>query len=248
MYAYGYGYPMGSQSNPAYIPPSIPNLGLWLDERGQTLVGGALDVWNDQSGNGRHFSAPALANRPAITTVKGKPVPDFDGTDDYLTGNAASLTLAQAVTGLTVIQVTQYVASTIQRSFGLSTGDSATNVRHLSGVSATEWQAGGRRLDADSTVVLGGGTVNANLIVQSAVIRYSLATASVRVNGASQFDTAFQTAGNTSNTASQRSVIGCGLNLANFLNGTMCELIAYQRALSVTELQVLESYLMNKWL
>jgi hypothetical protein len=227
-------------------PKLIPNLGLWLDERGQTLVGGALDVWNDQSGNGRHFSAPAEENRPAITTVKGKPVPDFDGTNDYLTGNAASLTLGRNVSGLTMIAVVQYTASTTQRAFAMR--PAGTGTRALLGVSTTQWQTGTRREDGDTDVLIAGGTSNANLVVQTGLLRYSVATAGIRINGVSQVDTAFQTAGNSSNTDSQMTFVGSSTIPGSYLNGILCELIVYQRALSVTELQVLESYLANKWL
>jgi hypothetical protein len=249
MYAYGYGYPMGSQSNPAYIPPSIPNLGLWLKaDAGVTLVGGAVDAWADQSGNGRNFSAPVAANRPAYSgTLNGLPVLTFDGSTDYLTGNAASLTLAQNVTGITMIAVVKYLASTQQRVFGLSNGLSVNNPRALLGVSTTQWQVGGRRLDADGAVNISGGTSSANWVVQSGVIRYSLATAGVFINGASQSDSAFQTAGSSSDTASLISIIGGGTNLANFLQGDLAELIVYPRAITPSEQTQVENYLMQRW-
>jgi hypothetical protein len=242
-----YAYPQAS-SRSYNLPATIPDLGLWLKgDAGITLVSGAVDVWADQSGNGRDYSAPGASNRPGLTTLNGLPVLTLDGTDDYLLGNAASLNLAQAVSGITMIAVVKYASASIQRVFGLSDSTGATNTRTLLGVSATQWQTGGRRLDADGVVVLSGGTANANFVVQVGILRYSVATGAVFVNGASQVDTAFQTAGNTSNTASQRSVIGCGLNLANFLSGNLAELIVYRRAITPTERQSVESYLMQKW-
>jgi hypothetical protein len=239
---------MASQSRGS-LPSDIANLGLWLKaDAGITLVGGAVDGWADQSGNGRDFSAPAGTNRPAYTgTLNGLPVLTFDGTTDYLTGDAESLTLGQAVTGLTMILVVKYAGATIQRAFGLSTSAAVDGVRALVGVSATQWQTGGRRLDADSVVLLSGGTASTATVIQSSLLRYSVATGAVFVNGASQVDTTFQTAGNSQNGASLRTIIGGGLNLANFLQGDIAEIIVYQRALSDAERASVERYLSVKW-
>jgi hypothetical protein len=240
---------LSSQAGGAFAdtPRLIPNLGLWLEaDVGITLVGGAVDAWADQSGNGRNFSAPALSNRPAYSgTLNGLPVLTFDGSTDYLTGNAASLNIAQNVDGLTMIVVAKYATSTVQRSFGISTTTSAA--RCLVGVSTTQWLIGSRRLDGDTGTLVSGGTTNNNYVIQSGVLRYSVATAGVFVNSASQSDTAFQTAGNTSNTASMRVVIGTGTDLASFMSGDIAEVIVYQRAISVEERNSVERYLSVKW-
>jgi hypothetical protein len=246
MYAYGYGYPMISDSG-GNTPTTIPNLGLWLKaDAGITLVGGAVDVWADQSGNGRDFSAPALANRPAYSgTLNGLPVLTFDGTTDYLIGNVASLNIAQNVDGITIIIVAKYATGVMQRSVGISTNANAG--RALLGVSTTQWQVAGRRLDSDAIGTISGGTANNNYVIHSGVLRYSLATAGVFINSVSQSDTAFLTSGNTSNTASLRSVIGCTTDITTFLNGDIAEVIIYQRAISVEERNSVERYLSVKW-
>jgi hypothetical protein len=245
---YTYAYPPlltgGLAGN---LPLSVPDLGLWLKaDAGITLVGGAVDAWADQSGNGRNYSAPAT--RPAYSgTLNGFPVLTFNGSTDYLTGDAESLTLGQNVTGLTMILVVKYAGAMIQRAFGISTSAAVDGTRALVGVSATQWQTGGRRLDADSVVLLSGGTASTATVIQSSLLRYSVATGAVFVNGASQVDTTFQTAGNSQNGASLRTIIGGGLNLANFLQGDLAEIIVYQRAISVEERNSVELYLSQKW-
>jgi hypothetical protein len=248
MYIYGYGYPTGG-GNRGSLPSDIPNLGLWLKaDAGITLVGGAVDAWADQSGNGRDFSAPALANRPAYSgTINGLPVLTFDGTDDYLSGNASSLNIAQNVNGLTIIAVVKTGLDTLQRYVCVGSGTSLTQARAAIGVTTTQWELAGRRLDADSLQTLTGGVDNTNYVIQSAMFRYSVATAGLFINSASQVDSAFQTAGNTSNTASLRFVLGCNINLANFLVGDIAEVIIYQRAISVAERNSVERYLSVKW-
>jgi hypothetical protein len=230
-------------------PQLIPNLGLWLKaDAGVTLVGGAVDGWADQSGNGRDFSAPGATNRPAYSgTLNGLPVLTFDGTDDYLNGNAASLNLAQNVNGLTIIAVAKYGASAIQGLVSIGTGSVLGAGRSAIDVTATQWRLSGRRLDGDSFGSVAGGTTSAVPVIQSGVFRYSAGTAGVFINSVSQNDGAFQTAGATSNTASLRFVIGCVINLSSFLNGDIAEVIIYQRAISVEERNSVERYLSVKW-
>lgn len=231
------------------IPTAIPDLGLWLKaDAGITLVGGAVDAWADQSGNGRNFSAPGATNRPAYSgTLNGLPVLTFDGTTDYFLGNAASFSIAQNVTGLTVVAVVKYAAATQQRIVGISIGTGVAGVRHQLGVTTTTYTLAGRRLDADSLQTVTGGTPTTVPIVHTGIVRYSAATAAIFVNGASQVDTAFQTAGNTSNTASLRFTLGCSLDLNQFLNGDVGEILIYRRAITPTERAQIDSYLRHKW-
>jgi hypothetical protein len=56
-----------------FNPASISDLKVWLKgDSGITLVGGEVDVWADQSGNGNNVSAPAAIRRPTTSTRKGK--------------------------------------------------------------------------------------------------------------------------------------------------------------------------------
>jgi hypothetical protein len=239
---------MASQSRGS-LPSDIANLGLWLKaDAGVTLVGGAVDAWADQSGNGRDFSAPAPTNRPAYSgTLNGLPVLTFDGSTDYLTGNAASFTLAQNVSGLTMIAVVKYATGTIQRAFAISSGLANDASRAAFGVTATQWSFVARRLDAVAPAIISGGTSNENHVIQSSVLRYSQATGAIFVNSASQVDTTLLSAGSTSNTSSLRAVVGVAIDLIQFLNGDIAEVIIYQRALSAPERNSVERYLSVKW-
>jgi len=240
---------LSSQAGGAFsdTPRLIPNLGLWLEaDVGVTLVGGAVDAWADQSGNGRDYSAPAT--RPAYSgTLNGLPVLTFNGSTDYLTGNAASLNIARNVSGLTMIAVVKYATAVASRFVSISTGALANAARATMGRTLTQWELAGRRLDGDTLQVLSGGTANTNAVIQSAMFRYSAGTAGVFVNTASQVDSAFQTAGSTSNTTSLRFVIGSAIDFATFLNGDLAEIIIYQRAISVEERNSVERYLSVKW-
>ena len=115
------------------------------------------------------------------------------------------------------------------------------------GVSTTQWQTGGKRLDAETATVVSGGTANNNYVIQSGVLRYSVATAAVFVNTASQVDTAFLTAGNSENTPSNNAYVGVSTNLTGFMSGDIAEVIIYQRAISDEERNSVELYLSQKW-
>lgn len=89
---------MYAQSGPGGVGSSLSNV-LWLDPtKGITLVGGAVNVWSDQSGNGNHATASSAAARPTYVTNSVNTIPslDFDGTNDELqVPDAASLDLTQ---------------------------------------------------------------------------------------------------------------------------------------------------------
>jgi hypothetical protein len=231
------------------IPTSIPDLGLWLkSDAGVTLVDGAVDVWADQSGNGRDFSAPASGNRPAYSDViAGKPVLTFDGTDDYLLGNAASLSIAQNVSGLSVFTAYRQSVATTFRLFNLSIGTSNNSARVLTGGNGTQLVFNARREDVDSVAALAGGTQPTTLQLGAFFARYSAGTGAIFQNGASAVDSAFTSAGNTSNTASLRATIGTGLNFANYMAGNVCEIIVYRRAVTPEERATITAYLMSRW-
>lgn len=55
-------------------------------ERNITLVGNSLDIWGDDSGNGRDMSASSSGVRPTYTTnlINGYDGPVFDGTNDRI--------------------------------------------------------------------------------------------------------------------------------------------------------------------
>jgi len=63
---------------------------IWLDASDSstiTLVSGAVSEWRDKSGNNRHASQGTSANRPVMSTLNGKSVLSFDGSNDFLQYN-----------------------------------------------------------------------------------------------------------------------------------------------------------------
>jgi hypothetical protein len=90
-------------------------------DAGTTLAANTQTVrqWNDQSGNGRHFSQATGANRPAYRTsiVNGKSVLRFDGAASFM-----SLAAAFAPTGSFSIIAVLATSSTADQMFLSGTG------------------------------------------------------------------------------------------------------------------------------
>ncbi len=72
-----------------------------------------VQQWNDQSGNGRHFSQATATNRPTYRTaiVNGKPVIRFDGVDNFM-ATAATMTNFMTSTAGTIFVVAYVQAIT----------------------------------------------------------------------------------------------------------------------------------------
>jgi hypothetical protein len=75
-----------------YTPSTTLNLlslspSLWLDADDSstiTLVSNSVSEWRDKSGNNRHASQTTTDNRPIMSTLNGKGVLSFDGSNDFL--------------------------------------------------------------------------------------------------------------------------------------------------------------------
>lgn len=73
----GIGLNIGNRVKESFSPLGIPNLKSWHDAtQGVTLVGGAVDVWADQSGNGWNVNAVTSTQRAqyGLVTLNGNNV------------------------------------------------------------------------------------------------------------------------------------------------------------------------------
>lgn len=81
-------------SGGVFTPASISNLYLWQDATDATTitqVANAVSQWNDKSGNNRHSTQGTGVNQPLTNTgtINAKNSLLFDGSNDFLTANAA---------------------------------------------------------------------------------------------------------------------------------------------------------------
>lgn len=229
---------------------------LWLDASDDstiTLSGSSVSQWNDKSGNGRNVAQGTAAYQPATSTRNGKTVIDFDGSNDWLE-RVTDTSLGQNVTGLTVYAVynPNVLTSTIFRTvvrIEIESPSTLARVLLANGFVANQLSAGGRTLDADSFQRVDSSNKTANQwYLHTAVFDYANTDLFQYVNNiADGSSTSFQTATTTSNTASNNLKIG-GFDFAsNQFDGQVGEVIVYHQAHDWNTMQIVNTYLANKW-
>ena len=234
-------------------PTNLTGLQLWLDASdastlydattGGSLVAvdGAIARWEDKSGNARHATQATSGNRPTRKTsvLNGRDAILFDGSDD---GLAVPNTFGQWGTG----NWSMFMA--------VRTGTSVTSKYLFSSVvlvnSLFIWSVGD-----DIRVRTAGGssqTLSPNL---SAATSTGVITSVIR-NGTA-FTGRIGASSNTATTSSNGlSFDGATVEIGIYnepgfrglpWNGHICEVIAYDSALSDTNRTIVENYLKSKW-
>jgi len=237
---------------PAWSPASLANLALWLDASQITGLANAdpVTTWNDLSGAGNNATG-AGATRPTYRTnvLNGLPTVRFSGSFLDLAG--AGLNLVRNVAGFTLIAVTNPAASaTQQRVLYASAASSGSTRAFLFRISTTQFQTGGRRLDADSFASI-SNTIPATQQFDVWIARYDYANTTVQLYQDAVTPVAssssFQTAGNTQDAASGMIRIGADPAGGNGLSGDIAELFAVQRAVTPAEISQIIAYCTAKY-
>jgi hypothetical protein len=251
MIGIGIGLPF-IKSFDSFNPASISDLKVWLKgDSGITLVGGEVDVWADQSGNGNNVSAASAINRPTIATRNSKNVVVFNGSTKWLRNIGAGI--AANVSGLTIIVAGASNSATFARQSQVAIGTDVNVVRAGIGWGWLDparlgRDAGGRRLNGDSFAGCGQLAYNPDWSNNSARFNYSAAILQTYNNNvATDSLNPFQTAGSTPNNGGDLYVGTTFLGTARFLNGPIGEILIYHKALTDLELSQVQTYLAARW-
>jgi hypothetical protein len=212
-----------------FEPTDVDGCNLWLDSadaRSLTLSGSNVTQWNDKSGNANHASGGVSPTYTTNAVV-------FDGTTQYLTS--------------------PYSASLTTETFfmvGTNTGSTATNIAHtITGASVDGGKhlfTFGTTLNVNSQNVAAGpsgGTVATN---QRMMYQYNRTIGNVvtlLLNG-----TSVASASLGAYVAGTTTWIGRwpGTTTDNW-QGSMHEIIGFNKTLSISENQLVEGYLSTKW-
>ena len=233
------------------VPQSISGLQLWLDAADASTLfdattdgslvaaDGGVARWEDKSGNARHATQSTSGNRPQRKTNQqnGLDALLFDGTNDRFV--LPSITIPNSHS---VFQVYRRASSGIQ-SFGIAS---------TAGVAIppfpSTW-AGDNILyqisNADFTTHGTANTSTGYFVVST--IRNGTTSIDLRRNAA---NVATITTGAGVTNAASLSWNAIGTRDPSFLNmhsGNICEIVVYSSALSTTDRDLVESYLMTKW-
>jgi len=254
MIGIGIGLPF-IKSFDSFTPASISQLKVWLKgDSGITLVGGEVDVWADQSGNGNNVSAPAAIRRPTTSTKNGKTTLVFTGSGGAKALQNTSTELFRNLEGGTIIvagKCNDSASGRQQVNIGTPTLTGRAvlgyKVNSMAKLGAT---AAGRRTNADSiSAEVGQASLDTAWLVNMAVFNYSGATLTALVNNVqTELLNPFQTAGTTPNDGGAITIGANGLLSGGWMDGEIAEILVYQKILNSTELAQIQTYLASRWL
>ena len=244
----------GGTTAAPFSPSDISGLQLWLDATtglfdatsggsAVTTDGSAVARWEDQSGNGRHATQGTSNNRPVLKTAikNGKNVLRFDGSNDLFS-------LASTIGGSAFTFITAWKNSDAVTGSMLIWSTGNPYARYVGIVTDSSYNADGRdkftlsQNDNGSgnsgSLAFSGGSAGSNFIIGSCVNTGSAGTA--WLNNQSGVNVGTISGSFTFN------LIG-GYGFGYELHGDVCEIIAYNSALSDSNRLLVEGYLNTKW-
>ena len=142
----------------------------------------------------------------------------------------------------------------VKTLFWSSVGGSNNSRARLQKGAAAAYEIGGRRLDGDSVDDMATPPTYSASVVVIDQVDYDWADSAIYsyLDGTlTDSDTAWGTSGVTSDTDSQFIAIGRGSvggSPDEFMNGVVCEVLAYQRIVTSDERTSITDYLADKWL
>lgn len=240
------------QPQPAFSPSDITGLSVWFDASdastlydattGGSLVAadGTVKRWEDKSGNARHATEGTNPPQRKTAVVASQDALLFDGINDGMSFSGNMENGSGHVTLFVVAQRT----STSGVGFMLNKDNSNVSPRahqflRINGALVeTHWWT--PTLQAPTQ-----GNITAN-VTFLASLRLGSSGGTVGLNGT---DSALNSNGSSITTTNQPTQIGryWTVNNADMWGGYICEIIGYDNALSNTDKEAVEDYLMAKW-
>jgi hypothetical protein len=215
---------------------------------------GGVARWQDKSGNGRHLTQSTAGNRPTRKTNQqnGRDTLQFDGSNDslvggdYLDGNTGSVT--------TFVVLKRNATGVVHEILGKGT-DSGGWLFRFSEENKLNMSAWSNNTFANSTAV----TSTNNFTASTYALAFFSFTAgsfhqtafrrngsSFAANAAVEAGTGSRTLPNTSDNFRIGAQLYQGVDYFLF-NGNIAEIIIYDAALSDTDREAVETYLLAKW-
>jgi len=240
-------YPLLFNRQP-FLPSVLgTSLKLWLDASDTSTIThsvGAVSSWGDKSGNGNNATQATGASQPTLTSnsINGKSALVFDGTDDFLTA-PTSVMNSCSNTSITVfiVSITSVVkaADVIALSPFLANPSFSVLLPFSNSLIYFDYTNN----STGRLAVAWGGTVgtpylwtlDSNSTIQKNIYR----------NGVQIATTATASVANFSTTYSLN--IGARAAASNHFNGSIGEILIYNRFLTNAEKASVNAYLMNKW-
>lgn len=227
-------------STPLFVPTTLSNLTMWLDAADSSTVtfssGSNVNSWNDKSGNGRNMTPPAVGNAPTYT---GNALRFSNASSQRLVGAQSSnlITASQYtifLVGNPISSPSAYVAGYTNAAFyGDTEGYWSLYAMNTNVVGVYNW-------DGNADLTQQSYTLNTNGLFTT---QHASGAITLRING----NTASSTnSGNTTNLTGSFQ-LGRQWNRSEHLDCSIQEVIIYNTALTTSQVQAVEGYLVWKW-
>lgn len=224
-----------NKSYPDFDLPVKDGLILWLDAADDTTFsyssGAVVSQWRDKSGLNNHVAQSTVANQPSrSSTLNSRKIIVFDGSNDSLsTANSLDLSTTHTIFAIASQSVGSSDAGLVSINNTLNNG---MTLHNASGYYAYFGNGG---YYATSSI-----TGSTSYIFTKIFKGSSSTTRQIYLNGTSA------TSSGTITSTDASGVIRLGQQ-TTYLNGTIAEVIIFNRELTATELKQVHTYLGQKW-
>lgn len=249
-----------------FSPSHITGLQLWLDAttglfdatsggNPVTTNASAVARWEDQSGNARHATQSTSGFRATLRTSvqNGRNIIRFDGTDDFYTGVADALPLANTNTRLTFFMAVIPDLSGRQSAYG-----GGGIIRGMQADSSEGWyfgvRSGGKfafnqNSGANACIVSTSTlTTNTAYVIGSTYDGGASVTPSTRITNYLSSTAETDVLADGSGGWGSGEEIGRGYTSSSYyFKGDLCELMIYNSVLSSGDITSVVNYLKNRW-
>jgi len=172
----------------------------------------------DQTGNGRHHTQSTALRQPILDFAGARPVTRFESASTHFHSIANAAGFARNIGAVSLVAVRRHADANSTQFLYVSTN--TAGYTRISLNQSPNFNANGRRLDADGSQNTTGYAVNTNWGVAIARADWGNARLHHRVESQSETRNPFQTAGVTANTDSLHVTVGSANGSGNF-NGSM---------------------------
>lgn len=222
------------------IPSAISNLQLWLDSSdAATFIfssGNVVSQWNDKSGNARNFTNATVPNQPTrSTTQNGNPTVLFDGVNDSLTGPLITAVIDNYAVFGVLKNYSTAVSDRVVIMNGFGTANGWGLAVKTTGTGTFGWNAGG--------IAFIPTGVDLPTTYNTTSFRRVAGSTQCYINNTAVGTPSVQ----TPNVPTSWCVLGSHDVGATFINMELAEILIYDKALTVGEVNGLQAYLQNKW-
>lgn len=218
-----------------FDPKSISGLLVWMDANDASTytIATGVSEWRDKSGNGRTFSQSTGNNQPLVSATRqnGKTLFELDGSNDRLTATGNWLQIANCT-----------LFAAFKRNAGTFGGiiASSGNLDNSPGII----------VDNSSPAIRGYG--NFSIGAAGSATAFQVLSGTVTNGATVAFTNGTQSDSDAASGSlgSDQTITSIGTyrtTAANYFNGLLGEILAYNRVLTVTERRAVQSYLGKKW-